>query len=46
MAEAEFEDMQSLTAYPTPDFALAEVTDDLRYTGGELVANGLPLTII
>jgi CYTH domain-containing protein len=42
MAEAEFEDMRSMAAYAMPDFAFAEVTDDLRYTGGELVVKGLP----
>jgi CYTH domain-containing protein len=42
LAEAEFEDMTTLAAYPMPDFALAEVTQDRRYTGGELVAKGLP----
>ena len=42
MAEAEFEDMETLEAYPAPDFAVREVTEDLRYSGGELVAKGLP----
>lgn len=42
LAEAEFEDMVALAAFPAPDFALREVTDDLRYSGGELVAKGLP----
>ena len=42
MAEAEFDDMESLAAYPMPAFAFREVTEDLRYTGGELVAKGLP----
>lgn len=42
MAEAEFEDEASMTAYPMPDFAVSEVTNDLRYTGGELVTRGLP----
>jgi CYTH domain-containing protein len=42
MAEAEFDDMETLSSYPMPDFAFAEVTDDVRYTGGELVANGAP----
>lgn len=42
LAEAEFADMQALSAYPTPDFAVREVTDDLRYTGGRLVLDGLP----
>lgn len=42
MAEAEFDDMQTLTSYPMPEFAFAEVTHDPRYRGSELVANGLP----
>ena len=42
MAEAEFEDMHSMASYRMPDFAFAEVTNDLRYTGGELVTKGLP----
>ncbi len=42
MAEAEFDDMQALASYPMPEFAFAEVTEDLGYTGGELVTRGLP----
>jgi CYTH domain-containing protein len=42
LAEAEFDDMASLAAFPQPDFALREVTDDPRYSGSELAANGLP----
>jgi CYTH domain-containing protein len=42
MAEAEFEDMESLNAFPVPDFALREVTEDIRYSGGELATKGLP----
>jgi CYTH domain-containing protein len=42
MAEAEFEDMEAMAAFPAPDFTLREVTDDLRYSGGALVAHGLP----
>jgi CYTH domain-containing protein len=42
LAEAEFEDSWSMAAYPMPDFAYREVTDDLRYTGGALVRDGLP----
>ncbi|MGZ8364322.1 MAG: hypothetical protein ACXWVO_10775 [Caulobacteraceae bacterium] len=42
MAEAEFEDMASMQRYPMPDFAFREVTDDIRYTGGRLVTDGLP----
>jgi CYTH domain-containing protein len=42
LAEAEFDDMEALAAFRTPDFALREVTEDVRYSGGELVAKGLP----
>ena len=43
MAEAEFADDDEMRLYLTPSFAEAEVTDDLRYTGGRLVADGLPI---
>ncbi|CAN5357099.1 CYTH domain-containing protein [soil metagenome] len=42
MAEAEFEDAEAMEAYPMPDFAFREVTEDIRYTGGRLVTDGLP----
>lgn len=42
MAEAEFDDAASMAAYPSPDFALREVTEDPRYTGGRLVTEGVP----
>ena len=42
LAEAEFETADALAAFPHPDFALREVTDDPRYTGGALVSDGLP----
>ena len=42
MAEAEFETAEALAAFPMPDFAFREVTEDVRYTGGALVVNGLP----
>ncbi|MET0294783.1 MAG: hypothetical protein ABW042_07160 [Phenylobacterium sp.] len=42
LAEAEFDDMETMAAFPAPDFAIREVTDDLRYSGGALAANGLP----
>jgi CYTH domain-containing protein len=42
MAEAEFPDSATMTSYPTPAFATREVTDDRRYTGGELVVWGIP----
>lgn len=42
MAEAEFESVEAMEAYSMPDFAYQEVTEDVRYTGGRLVADGLP----
>ncbi len=42
LAEAEFESADALGAFPMPDFAAREVTNDPRYTGGALVENGLP----
>ena len=42
MAEAEFDDMQTMSSYSMPDFASVEVTDDIRYTGGELAKMGFP----
>lgn len=42
MAEAEFADPEAMAAYPMPDFTFLEVTDDIRYTGGRLVTDGLP----
>lgn len=42
MAEAEFEDMETMARYPTPDFAVREVTEDILYTGGMLASAGLP----
>jgi CYTH domain-containing protein len=42
MVEAEFRTSDALTAFAMPDFAIREVTDDPRFTGGWLVKNGLP----
>lgn len=42
LAEAEFETAEQLAAFPTPDFAIREVTDDPRYGGGSLAAMGPP----
>jgi CYTH domain-containing protein len=42
LAEAEFDDMEALAAFRAPEFALREVTEDVRYSGGVLVAKGLP----
>jgi len=42
LAEAEFDSAEVMAAYPSPDFALREVMEDGRYSGGRLVAEGLP----
>jgi len=42
LAEAAFETPDLLAAFPMPDFAFREVTDDPRFTGGHLAENGLP----
>lgn len=42
LAEAEFDTPEQLAAFPGPDFATREVTDDPRFTGGYLVNNGIP----
>jgi len=42
MAEAEFKTFDLLAAFPIPDFAVREVTDNPRYSGGNLVKYGLP----
>jgi CYTH domain-containing protein len=42
MVEAEFRTATLLAAFPMPDFAYREVTDDPRFTGGCLVNNGQP----
>ena len=42
LAEAEFADDAAMAAFPQPAFAVREVTDDPRYTGGELVTRGRP----
>lgn len=42
MAEAEFGSMEEMERYPMPDFAIREVTRDVRYTGGRLARDGLP----
>ena len=41
LAEAQFDTMERLADFPLPDFALREVTDDPRYTGGSLVKDGV-----
>ncbi len=42
LAEAEFPSAEAMAAFPGPAFAVREVTDDTRYSGGWLSANGLP----
>jgi CYTH domain-containing protein len=42
LAEAEFETLEQLAAFTMPDFAIREVTDDPRFTGGDLVNHGIP----
>ena len=42
LAEAEFADDAAMASFQHPAFALREVTDDPRYTGGELVRAGVP----
>ena len=42
MVEAEFDTTERMDSFAMPDFAIREVTDDLRFGGGHLVANGLP----
>jgi CYTH domain-containing protein len=42
LAEAEFETPEQLAAFSMPDFAVREVTDDPRFTGGHLAKNGRP----
>ncbi len=42
MVEAEFDTDERMAGFAMPDFALREVTDDPRYGGGHLGADGLP----
>lgn len=42
LAETEFASEEEMRRHPDPEFAVRDVTDDVRYTGGWLVANGLP----
>jgi len=44
LAEAEFETDEQLSNFPQPDFAIQDVTDDPRFTGGNLAKDGLPST--
>jgi CYTH domain-containing protein len=45
LAEADFETPDLLAAFPMPDFAVREVTDDPRFTGFSLAVNGLPANL-
>ncbi len=45
IAEAEFKSQEQLEAFETPNFAVHEVTDDPRFTGGNLVRYGLPIDL-
>jgi len=42
LAEVEFKTPELLAAFAGPDFAVREVTEDPRFTGGLLVKNGIP----
>lgn len=42
IAEAEFDTPERLAAFDMPEFAVREITDDLRFTGACLARNGLP----
>lgn len=43
LAEAEFPSDEAMAAFPSPDFAVREVTRDLRYAGGSLARHGSPV---
>jgi CYTH domain-containing protein len=42
LAEIAFASDAELRAHATPDFAVRDVSDDVRYTGGSLATLGLP----
>ena len=42
LAEAEFATPEQLAAYPSPVFVQKEVTEDLRFSGGQLIKFGRP----
>jgi CYTH domain-containing protein len=42
LAEAGFTSEDEMRAHPLPEFAVREVSEDVRYTGGRLALNGLP----
>jgi CYTH domain-containing protein len=41
-AETEFDTPEQMAVFPMPDFAVREVTTDIRFTGAYLARNGLP----
>jgi CYTH domain-containing protein len=42
IAEAEFETLEALERFATPEFAIREVTAEPQFTGAHLARNGLP----
>jgi CYTH domain-containing protein len=42
MAEIDFESEAEMRAHPVPEFAVREVSEDVRYTGAALAAKRLP----
>jgi CYTH domain-containing protein len=42
LAEAEFPSEEEMRTHAAPDFAMRDVSDDVRYTGGWLASNGVP----
>jgi CYTH domain-containing protein len=42
LAEAQFDTPEQMMAFPTPDFALREVTEDPQFTGVRLASDGIP----
>jgi CYTH domain-containing protein len=46
MVEAEFDTAERMASFPMPDFAIREVTDDPRFSGGHLVKHGLPKDLL
>ena len=42
LLEVDFETAEAMAAYVPPDFVAREVTEDARYSGGQLAVHGLP----
>ena len=40
--EIEFLNMEEATAFVTPEWVIADVTDDVRYKNGHLARYGIP----